>query len=609
MRRLIKMGIALTISISFFLSGLPPWIPTAPAFAQPWGSTAPAFVQPWISTDSASAEGTNNPPNILMIMSDDVGWFNISAYNNGIMGYSTPNIDKIAQDGILFTDAYAENSCTAGRSAFVTGQSPGRTGLTKVGLPGFDFGLSDKDITLAEVLKEEGYATGQFGKNHLGDLDKFLPTNHGFEQFFGNLYHLNAEEEPENPDYPNNSDFVKKFGPKGVLLSYDTRASDVPTIEQLKAKTVVDNEGNSKPLCESVYDSNDTETPQRICNTGPLTSKRMENVDEEFRDVALDFMDRSVTDNKPFFVWFNPTRMHVFTHLKPGSEGVTGQGIYADGMVEHDALVGDLLDKLDELGVKDNTIVIYTTDNGAEVFSWPDGGMTPFHGEKNTNWEGGFRVPMVARWPSHWGGGVVSNDIISLMDWFPTLTEATGIANIANIKEQLLGSCVEVGDPAICDPEEEIVYYANGKHFKPLHLDGYDFLPYLNGTDTTPPRDEFFYLTDDGYPSALRFDDWKMIFAEQRAIGFDVWAEPYVKLRLPIILNLRRDPFEIAPEESEYYSDWRFRHSFLVAPAQAYVGQFLKTFEDYPPRQLPASFTIDGMLQDLLESLQSIKFD
>ncbi|MEM9539276.1 MAG: arylsulfatase [Cyanobacteria bacterium P01_E01_bin.42] len=599
---------------------------------------------PWLPTESAFAQ-TTNPPNILVIMGDDIGWFNISAYNNGIMGYRTPNIDKIAEDGILFTDAYAENSCTAGRSAFLTGQSPARTGLTKVGLPGVDLGLSTEDLTLAEVLKEQGYATGQFGKNHLGDLPKHLPTNHGFEEFYGNLYHLNAEEEPENPDYPTDPQFFELFGPKGVLHSYDMREEDAPqTIADANALQDPNYPCNEDSQIIEELSQEDAEAmgenplaPQVICNTGPLDIARMPTVDEEFRDAALSFMDKAVKeDGKPFFVWYNASRMHVFTHLKEESQNVTGQGIYADGMVEHDALVGDLLDKLDELGVAENTIVIYTTDNGAEVFSWPDGGMTPFHGEKNTNWEGGFRVPFVVRWPARWDGGVVSNDIISMLDWFPTLTEATGIPALENMGEQLLNPCLaDDPDPSLCDLEATPpvpyapVYHANDRDFAPLHLDGYDFLPRLDYLDilnhlesssdkiqplialipVEAPRHEFFYLSDDAYPSALRFDDWKMIFAEQREEGFNVWAEPFVTLRVPLIFNLRRDPFEIAPDEAEEYNIWRFRHAFLVAPAQAYIGQFLDTFRNYPPRQLPSSFGIDGLLEELLEDLQKISLD
>ena len=611
--------VAIVLAVTLTLTGMLPWTPNTALALFGSAETLPA---------------TTTPPNILVIMGDDIGWFNISAYNRGMMGYRTPNIDRIADEGILFTDAYAENSCTAGRSAFITGQSPARTGLTKVGLPGVDLGLSTKDLTLAEVLKEQGYATGQFGKNHLGDLDKHLPTNHGFEEFYGNLYHLNAEEEPENPDYPSDPRFFEAFGPKGVLHSYDQRVAGAPqTIDEanaLQTALVPDYGCNERSKVveevsqsDAVANGEDPLVPQTICNTGALTKERMETVDEEFRDGALDFMNRAVTADKPFFLWYNTSRMHVFTHLKEASQEVTGQGIYADGMVEHDAIVGELLDELETLGVDENTIVIYTTDNGAEVFSWPEGGITPFHGEKNTNWEGGFRVPFMVRWPARWRGGVVSNDIIAMMDWFPTLTEATGIPELENMGEQLLSPCLESqkqGAKIACEiPSTEVVYHANDRDFNPLHLDGYNFLPRLDNiatkSDVAPaifvpaPRHELFYLTDDAYPSALRFDDWKLVFAEQREEGFNVWAEPFVTLRVPLILNLRRDPFEVAPEEAEDYNTWRFKHVFLIAPAQVYVGQFLDTFRNYPPRQLPASFGIDGILEDLLADLQKIGLD
>ncbi len=475
----------------------------------------------------------------MVIFGDDIGWFNISAYNHGMMGYQTPNIDRLASEGMLFTDYYAENSCTAGRAAFITGQSPFRTGLTKVGLPGADLGLQPEDATIAEILRPLGYATGQFGKNHLGDRDEFLPSNHGFDEFFGNLYHLNAEEEPENSDYPKNPEFRKKFGPRGVIHSYANG---------------------------------------RIEDTGPLTKKRMETVDEEFLGEALDFIETTHAQGQPFFTWYNSTRMHIFTHLKPESEGVTGQGIYADGMVEHDAMVGQLLDKLDELGIADNTIVIYTTDNGAEAFSWPDGGTTPFHGEKNTNWEGGFRVPAIVRWPGHIPAGEVSNEIVSGQDWFPTLLAAAGEPNI---KEKLLQG-----------------YQAGDKSYK-VHLDGYNLLPYLTGAEEKSPRKEIFYFTDDGDLSALRYLDWKVLFLEQRAEGFDVWAEPLVPLRLPRIFNLRRDPFETAIEESAYYKDFLFRRAYLLVPAQAFVAKFLESFQEFPPRQKAASFNLNQVMEKL----------
>lgn len=488
---------------------------------------------------TASPATPSGKPNILVIFGDDIGWFNTSAYNRGMMGYQTPNIDRIAKEGVLFTDYYAENSCTAGRAAFITGQSPFRTGLTKVGLPGADLGLRPEDPTIAELLKPLGYATGQFGKNHLGDKDEFLPTNHGFDEFFGNLYHLNAEEEPENPDYPKDSKFRERYGPRGVLHSY---------------------------------------ADGRIENTGALNTKRMETVDQEFLDASLNFIDKAHEQGKPFFVWFNSTRMHIFTHLKLESQGVTGQGIEADGMVEHDGHVGQLLKKLDDLGITDNTIVIYTTDNGAEVFGWPDGGTTPFHGEKDTDWEGGFRVPAVIRWPGHIPVGMVSNEIVSGQDWLPTLLAAAGESGV---KDKLLNG-----------------YKAGKKTFK-VHLDGYNLLPYLTGAEKESPRKEFFYFTDDGDLGALRYEGWKVIFLEEKAQSLDVWFRPLEALRAPRILNLRQDPFERALDESINYGDWVAHHMFLLVPAQALVAQFLETFKNFPPRQKAASFSVDQVLEKL----------
>ncbi len=480
-------------------------------------------------------------PNILVIWGDDIGWFNVGAYHRGMMGYETPNIDSIASDGILFTDGYGQNSCTAGRAAFITGQSPFRTGLLKVGLPGAEEGLHEKDPTIAELIKPMGYMTGQFGKNHLGDLDEHLPTNHGFDEFFGNLYHLNAEEEPENEDYPQGAEFKKKFGPRGVI--------------------------------HSLADG-------QIEDTGPLTKKRMETIDREVTDRALDFMDRAHTADKPFFLWYNTTRMHVWTHLEPKAKGVTGQGVYADGMAEHDGMVGQMLDKLDELGITDNTIVMYSTDNGAELFTWPDGGMIPFRGEKNTTWEGGFRVPMMVKWPGKIKPGQVSNEIISMEDWMPTLLAAAGETDI---QSKLLKG-----------------HEAGGKTFN-VHLDGYNFLPYFTGEEEKGPRKEMFYFTDDGGLSALRYNDWKLMFTEQRAHKFEVWQEPYVTLRLPKLFNLRRDPFERADHETIGYDAWRFERAFMILPGAAYVGQFIETFKEYPPRQKPGSFNLDQVLESLQE--------
>ncbi len=488
---------------------------------------------------TAGANAQADKPNILVIWGDDIGYWNVSAYNQGMMGYRTPNIDRIAKEGMLFTDAYGEQSCTAGRAAFITGQSGFRTGLLKVGLPGAKEGLAPEDVTIAELLKANGYMTGQYGKNHLGDRDEHLPTNHGFDEFFGNLYHLNAEEEPENSDYPKDPEFKKKFGPRGVIKS-----SADGTIE----------------------------------DTGPLDKKRMETVDEETLAGALDFMDRAVEQEKPFFLWWNATRMHIFTHLKPESEGVTGLGIFPDGMVEHDGHVGQLLDKLDELGIADNTIVMYSTDNGAESFSWPDGGTTPFRGEKNENWEGGFRVPLALKWPGVIEPGQVSNEIISHMDWIPTFLAAAGEPNV---KEELLTGKA-VGD----------------KTFK-VHLDGYNFLPYFKGEVDEGPRREIFYFSDTGDLLNLRYNNWKVVFAEQRAEGFDVWQEPFTFLRLPKLFNLRTDPFEQADHISIGYDRWRIERVFALVPAQAFVTEFLGTFKDYPPRQKPGSFSIDQVLESL----------
>ena len=481
-------------------------------------------------------------PNILIIWGDDIGWFNISANNNGIMGYRTPNIDRVAKEGALFTDWYGQQSCTAGRAAFITGQSPIRTGLTKVGLPGAKLGLQPEDPTIADVLKPLGYVTGQFGKNHLGDRDEFLPTAHGFDEFFGNLYHLNAEEEPENEDYPKDPEFKKKFGPRGVLHSW------------------------ANP-----------DGTQKIENTGPLTRKRMETVDGEFLDASLKFIDKAVADDKPFFVWWNSTRMHIFTHLKKESQGVTGLGVYPDGMVEHDGHVGQLLKKLDDLGIADNTIVMYSTDNGAEVMSWPDGGTTPFRGEKDTNYEGGWRVPCAIRWPGMIKAGTVSNEVFSHTDMLPTLAAVAGEPDVV---EKLKKG-----------------YKSGNKTFK-VHIDGYNLLPFLKGEVKENPRKGFLYWSDDGDLMALRVNNWKVHFIDQRAHGLGVWREPFVSMRAPLIMNLRSDPFERAAEDaSMFYDKWTADRSFLLVPAEAIVAEFLKTFEEFPPRQKPASFSIDEALE------------
>ncbi len=484
-------------------------------------------------------------PNILIIWGDDIGYWNISAYNMGMMGYKTPSIDRIAQEGMIFTDAYGEQSCTAGRASFITGQSGFRTGLLKVGLPGAEEGIKEEDPTIAEYLKSKGYATGQYGKNHFGDRDEHLPTNHGFDEFFGNLYHLNAEEEPENEDYPGDAilpdgrTFHEAFGPRGVIKAT----------------------ANGK-----------------IEDTGPLTRKRMETVDEEVLAGGLDFMERSVKADKPFFLWWNSTRMHVFTHLKEESAGKTGYGVFADGMVEHDGHVGTLLDKLEELGIEDNTIVMYSTDNGAEVFTWPDGGTIPFRGEKNDNWEGGYRVPLIVKWPGVIKPGSISNDVISHLDWFPTIAAALGDTDL---KEKMKKGPVFGND--------------NTK----VHLDGYNFLPRWKGEAKEGPRKEFFYFSDTGNLLNLRYGKWKIVFAEQRAHGFDVWQEPFTQLRLPKVFDLRADPFERADHEASGYDQWRMERIFVLVPAQALVGNFLKTFVEYPPRQKPGSFSIDQVLDQL----------
>jgi arylsulfatase len=498
-------------------------------------------------------------PNILVIWGDDIGWWNVSAYNHGVMGYETPNIDRLAKEGMLFTDWYGQQSCTAGRAAFICGQSPIRTGLTKVGLPGADQGLRAKDPTIAELLKNQGYVTGQFGKNHLGDKNEFLPTVHGFDEFFGNLYHLNAEEEPENPDYPKDPEFKKKFAPRGVMHCWATD----------KADATVD------PVFGPVG-------KQRIENTGPLTTKRMETVNDEFTNAALDFMGRSVKSGKPFFMWVNSTRMHIFTHLKPESIGRTGLGTYPDGMVEHDADVGRLLNELDKLGITDNTIVMYSTDNGPECFSWPDGGTSPFRGEKDTNWESGWRVPTLIRWPGVIKPGSRSNQVFAHEDMMPTLLAAAGVPDI---KEKLLKG-YSAGDD---------------KNFK-VHLDGYNLLPFFKGEVKESPRKEMLYWSDDGDLMALRYGNWKAVFKEQRAESFQVWSEPMVNLRVPKIFNLRSDPFERADHNAIYYSDWLLRRVFLLVPAQGYVAQWIASFKEFPPSQKPASFNLDQVMAKMEEA-------
>jgi len=494
-----------------------------------------------LSSGLAQAAETGKKPNILVIWGDDIGGFNISAYNNGMMGYRTPNIDSIAKEGVLFTDWYGQQSCTAGRAAFITGQSPIRTGLTKVGLPGAPEGMTTQDPTIATLLRPLGYATGQFGKNHLGDRDEMLPTNHGFDEFFGNLYHLNAEEEPENPDYPKDPAFKAKFGPRGVIHSWAQ-----------------------------------ADGTQKIVDTGPLTRKRMETIDEEVTKSAIEFINKAHDDGKPFFVWWNSTRMHVFTHLKPASEGKTGLGVYADGMVEHDGMVGELLAELKKLGIEDNTIVMYSTDNGAETFTWPDGGTTMFRGEKNTNWEGGYRVPTLIRWPGVVQPGTVVNDIGAHEDMLPTLVAAAGDPNAK--ADLLKGRTI------------------GGRDYK-VHLDGYDIGPALK-SGTALPRREFIYWTDDGSVAALRYDNWKVTFLEQDALGLRVWQDPFKELRAPLLTNLRMDPFERAEEENAMgFQRWYMDRMFAIAPAGAYVGTWLQSFREFPPRQKPGSFNLERVME------------
>jgi arylsulfatase A-like enzyme len=487
----------------------------------------------------------NGQPNILVLWGDDIGISNLSCYSNGLMGYRTPNIDRIAKEGAMFTDYYGEQSCTAGRAAFITGQNPYRTGLTKVGMPGADLGLRDEDPTIATALKEQGYATGQFGKNHFGDRDEFLPTNHGFDEFFGNLYHLNAEEEPEDPDYPTPEDFPnfrENFGPRGVIHSF---------------------------------------ADGRIEDTGPLTKKRMETVDDEIIEPAQRFIKDAVDSDTPFFVWFNTTGMHFRTHIANEIRGQSGrwQSEYHDGMVEHDKRIGSMLDLLDELGLAEDTIVVYSTDNGVHMNTWPDAGMTPFRNEKNSSWEGAFRVPALVRWPDKIEAGIVLNDIVSHADWFATFLAVAGNPEI--------GEELKVGKDL------------NGTEYK-VHLDGYNQLPYLTGETDTSARDHFLYVSDDGDLMALRFSNWKILFLEQRAPGtLRVWAEPFTELRVPKIFNLRTDPFERADITSNTYYDWMISHAYLLVPAQAYVMQIASSLVEFPPRQESSSFNVSAMLEKL----------
>jgi len=509
---------------------------------------------------TANAQKDGKKPNICIIWGDDIGQSNISAYSHGVMGYKTPNIDRVAKEGMMFTDYYAEQSCTAGRASFITGQHGLRTGMTKVGLPGATLGLQKEDPTIAEVLKPLGYATGQFGKNHLGDRNEFLPTVHGFDEFYGNLYHLNAEEEPEHPDYPKDPAFRAKYGPRGVM---DSKAGDKddPTVDPRFGKV----------------------GKQVIKDTGPLTKKRMETIDDDVATRAADFIQRQAKADKPFFVWVNFTHMHARTYAKPESKGQSGrwQSEYHDAMIDHDKNVGTVLKALDEAGIADNTFVMYSTDNGPHMNTWPDGAMTPFRNEKNTNWEGAYRVPCMVRWPNKIKPGTISNQIVSHLDWLPTLA---AIAGDTEVTAKLLKG------------------YKVGEMNYKVHLDGFNLVPYLTGQVDKSPRESFIYCNDDQQVVALRYDNWKLVFMEQRVTGtLQVWAEPFVSLRLPLMFNLRMDPYERANITSNTYYDWLFSHAFLLVPAQDYVGKFLATFKEYPQRQKAASFNLDDVMKKLQE--------
>ncbi|MDR3622928.1 MAG: arylsulfatase [Paludisphaera borealis] len=517
-------------------SAIKPETPARPSPAAPGGEPT-----------AVHAASTGKKPNILVIFGDDIGQTNLSAYSMGVMGYRTPNIDRIAREGMIFTDYYAEQSCTAGRSSFITGQATFRTGLSKVGVPNATVGLQKEDCTIAELLKNQGYATGQFGKNHLGDRDEYLPTAHGFDEFYGNLYHLNAEEEPEQRTYPRDPAFRKKYGPRGVIRST---------------------------------------AGGKIEDTGPLTKKRMETIDDETSAAAVDYIQRQSKAGKPFFCWFNTTRMHLRTHVKADRRspaGLTAKTEYADGMVEHDGHVGQILKALDDLEIADDTIVLYTTDNGPHANSWPDGATTPFRSEKDTNWEGAFRVPCMIRWPGKIKPGAVSNEIVSGLDWLPTFLAAAGEPDV---KEKLLKG-----------------HEAAGKTFK-VHLDGYNQLPYLTGEQERSARKQFFYFNDDGDLVAMRHENWKVVFLEQRAPGtMRIWAEPFTSLRLPKLFDLRADPYERADVTSNTYYDWLISQPYLIFVAQEEVAKFLATFKEFPPRQKAATFTIDQMTEKLKRNL------
>ena len=502
-------------------------------------------------------------PNILVIWGDDIGISNLSCYSHGLMGYRTPNIDRIAREGMMFTDSYGEQSCTAGRASFITGQSGFRTGLTKVGMPGARVGLQKEDATIAELLKPLGYATGQFGKNHLGDRNEYLPTVHGFDEFFGNLYHLNAEEDPEDPDYPSEKEFPefsKAFRPRGVMKSFASDKDD-PTEDPRFGRV----------------------GRQKIEDTGPLTRKRMETIDDDVAAAAVDFIKRQKKAGKPFFCWVNFTHMHFRTHTKAKSVGQAGrwQSPYHDTMIDHDKNVGTVLNVLDELGLAEDTFVIYSTDNGPHMNSWPDGAMTPFRSEKNTNWEGAFRIPELVRWPGKIPAGVISNEIIQHHDWLPTFLALAGDPNIV----EKLKKGHKAGD----------------KTFK-NHIDGYNLLPYLTGKEKKSPRKGFVYFSDDGDVVGVRFDNWKFVFMEQRTEGtLRVWMDPFIKLRTPKMYNLRTDPYERADITSNTYFDWFMSKGYLMFAATGIVGRFLETFKEFPPRQKAAAFNLDEVMRKMSE--------
>jgi len=520
----------------------------------------------------APAFAQEGKPNILVVFGDDIGIANVSAYSDGVMGYTTPNIDRIGEEGLRFLQYYGEQSCTAGRAAFLTGQHGLRTGLTKVGFPGAPMGMSQLDPSIGGVMQSLGYATGQFGKNHVGDRNESLPTVNGFDEFFGNLYHLNAEEEPELPDYPKDPEYLAKFGPRGVLK---TKATDVddPTVDPRFGKV----------------------GKQTIEDTGPLTKKRMETIDDETSAAAIDFIKRAQTAGEPFFVWFNSTRMHLRTHVRPEHRGryTHGDSEYIDGMIEHDDTIGTILDALDEMGIADDTIVVYTSDNGPHMNTWPDGAMTPFRSEKNTNWEGAFRVPMLVRWPGHIAPGTVTNELMSHNDWLPTLAAIAGDPNI--VEELKAGTTL------------------NGIDYK-VHLDGYDqsgFLEAVSGTvgtanDAKSARDTFFYTDDDGTLVALRQGDYKYVFSEQRAQGtMQVWAEPFTALRLQKIFNLMQDPYERADVTSNTFWDWQLDHVGSMYGVMDEVFQFAATFDEFPPRSFPPSFNPATVMEGKMRAVKA----